>query len=128
MASQNFFHIHRSAKCCLEILDELFGRDRRVPDQILDQLAVAPITAIVIAVPRPLFACFVGQLLEQSLRPGESSVDGIFASVKSGHFGVSERRPLYPEKRTWISRAVMSALCQKRTHALQQLMPACASQ
>jgi hypothetical protein len=34
----------------------LFGRDRRAPNQIiLDQLAVAPITAIVIAVPRPLF-------------------------------------------------------------------------
>src|SRR5207248_10618986 len=25
-----------------------------------------------------------------------------------------------PPNRTWISRAVMSALCQKRTHALQQ--------
>ena len=30
----------RSAKQCLEILDELFGRDRRAPDQILDQLDV----------------------------------------------------------------------------------------
>ena len=27
------FHIHRSAKRCLEILDELFGRDRRASDQ-----------------------------------------------------------------------------------------------
>jgi hypothetical protein len=33
--------IRRSAKRCLEILDELFGRDRRAPDQILDQLGVS---------------------------------------------------------------------------------------
>jgi hypothetical protein len=32
--------IHRSAKRCLEILDELFGRDRRASDQILDQFGV----------------------------------------------------------------------------------------
>ena len=32
----------------------------------------------------------------------------------------STRCPLYPQKRTWIGTAVMSALCQKRTHALQQ--------
>jgi hypothetical protein len=38
LASQNCFHIHRSAKRCREILDELFGRDRRAPDQIIDQL------------------------------------------------------------------------------------------
>jgi hypothetical protein len=25
-----------------------------------------------------------------------------------------------PQKRTWFSTAAMSALCQKRTHALQQ--------
>ena len=31
--------------------------------------------------------------------------------------------PLYPQKRTWISTAVMSALCQKQTHALQQILP-----
>jgi hypothetical protein len=35
---QNFFHIRRSGKHRLEILDELFGRDRRAPDQIFDQL------------------------------------------------------------------------------------------
>ena len=35
--------------------------------------------------------------------------------VKSGHWGTSERCPLYPQKRTWISTAVMSALCQKQT-------------
>jgi hypothetical protein len=34
VASQNFFHIHRSAKRCLEILDELFGRDRRASNRI----------------------------------------------------------------------------------------------
>ena len=32
----------------------------------------------------------------------------------------AELCPLYPQKRTWIGTAVMSALCQKRTHALQQ--------
>ena len=31
---------YHSAKQCPEILDELFGRDRRAPDQILDQLDV----------------------------------------------------------------------------------------
>jgi len=30
------------------------------------------------------------------------------------------RCPLYPQKRTLISTAAMSALCQKRTHAVQQ--------
>src|SRR5262249_43988748 len=29
-------------------------------------------------------------------------------------------RQLYPQKRTWIGRITMSALCQKRTHAPQQ--------
>ena len=28
--------------------------------------------------------------------------------------------PLYPQKRTLLSTIVVSALCQKRTHALQQ--------
>jgi len=28
---------------------------------------------------------------------------------------VSDECPFYPQKRTWISRAVMSALCQKQT-------------
>src|SRR5262249_53198003 len=28
--------------------------------------------------------------------------------------------PLYPQKRTWISTVAMSALCQKRTYAVQQ--------
>src|SRR5262249_4924676 len=40
--------------------------------------------------------------------------------VKSRHRSASASCPLYPQKRTWISRAVMSALCQKRTHAVQQ--------
>jgi hypothetical protein len=41
-------------------------------------------------------------------------------------FGVKSRRstsaqyPLYPQKRTWFSTIVMSALCRKQTHALQQ--------
>ena len=33
--------------------------------------------------------------------------------VISGHSAHSVRCPLYPQKRTWISAAVMSALCQK---------------
>jgi hypothetical protein len=50
------FDVYRSAERCLDILDELFGRDQRASDQIsLDQFTVAPITTIVIAVPRPLF-------------------------------------------------------------------------
>jgi hypothetical protein len=36
VASQDFFHIHRSAKRCLEIIDELFGRDRRFAGQLLE--------------------------------------------------------------------------------------------
>jgi hypothetical protein len=40
VGSQHFFHIHCSAKRCLEILDELFGRDRRASDQVLDRLGV----------------------------------------------------------------------------------------
>src|SRR5262249_12534591 len=35
--------------------------------------------------------------------------------VRSGHFAMSARRPLYPQKRTWFSTIAMSALCQKRT-------------
>jgi hypothetical protein len=34
------------------------------------------------------------------------------------------RCPLCPRKRTSLSGIAMSALCQKRTHALQQSMPA----
>ena len=33
---------------------------------------------------------------------------------------MSARCPLYPQKRTLVERVAMSALCQKRTHALQQ--------
>src|SRR6516225_1103295 len=33
----------------------------------------------------------------------------------SGYAPTSNQCPLYPQKRTWISTAVMSALCQKRT-------------
>src|SRR5262249_33524316 len=40
--------------------------------------------------------------------------------VKSGHFVKSGRCPLYPRERTSELNRVMSALCQKRTHALQQ--------
>jgi len=40
--------------------------------------------------------------------------------VKSGHRSMSASCPLYPRKRTFIERVGMSALCQKRTHALQQ--------
>jgi hypothetical protein len=50
------FNVYRSGKRCLDILDELFGRDQRASDQItLDQLTVAPITTIVIAISCPLF-------------------------------------------------------------------------
>src|SRR5262249_27698971 len=36
--------------------------------------------------------------------------------VKSRHFAVQSRCPLYPRKRTRLSRVVMSALFQKRTY------------
>jgi hypothetical protein len=39
----------------------------------------------------------------------------------SRHRGISTQCPLYPRKRTWISTAVMSALCQKQT--LQSCQP-----
>ena len=35
--------------------------------------------------------------------------------VKSGHGRMSDRCPLYPQKRTSVERVGMSALCQKRT-------------
>ena len=35
--------------------------------------------------------------------------------VKSGHSAVSERCPLYPQKRTFQGTVTMSALCQKQT-------------
>jgi len=35
--------------------------------------------------------------------------------VKSGHSAMFEQCPLYPQKRTWISTAVMSAKCPKQT-------------
>ena len=44
--------------------------------------------------------------------------------VKSRHTGRSEQCPLYPQERTLVERIVMSALCQKRTHAPQQLFDA----
>src|SRR5262249_33901335 len=40
--------------------------------------------------------------------------------VKSAHRGAYNQCLLYPQKRTLIERVGMSALCQKRTHALQQ--------
>src|SRR5262249_1082955 len=40
--------------------------------------------------------------------------------VKSRHSGASASCPLCPQKRTWVELVVMSALCQKRTHAPQQ--------
>jgi hypothetical protein len=43
------------------------------------------------------------------------------AWVKSRHQGLSARCPLYPQKRTLNLGRVMSALCQKRTRALQQI-------
>src|SRR5262249_13954170 len=43
--------------------------------------------------------------------------------VKSGHSAVSEQCPLYPQKRTLVECVEMSALCQKRTNAPQQLTP-----
>jgi len=43
--------------------------------------------------------------------------------VKSGHRIRSAPYPLYPQKRTSFTAAGMSALCQKRTHALQQSTP-----
>jgi hypothetical protein len=43
--------------------------------------------------------------------------------VKSGHRIRSASCPLYPRKRTLLSAIAMSALCQKRTHAVQQKQP-----
>jgi hypothetical protein len=40
--------------------------------------------------------------------------------VKSGHDAPQIQCPLYPQKRTLVERVGMSALCHKRTHALQQ--------
>ena len=40
--------------------------------------------------------------------------------VKSRHRKGSTECPLYPQKRTLVERVGMSALCQKRTHAVQQ--------
>ena len=39
---------------------------------------------------------------------------------KSGHSDELRQCPLYPQKRTLIEQVEMSALCQKRTYALQQ--------
>jgi hypothetical protein len=43
--------------------------------------------------------------------------------VRSGHFAKSGRCPRYPRKRTWISRAVTSALCQKQTFRAAAKIP-----
>src|SRR5215469_5511838 len=40
--------------------------------------------------------------------------------VKSRHRGISNQCPLYPRKQTLELSRVMSAMCQKRTHAVQQ--------
>src|SRR5262249_16073089 len=40
--------------------------------------------------------------------------------VKSGHQRHVDPCPLYPQKRTLVKCVGMSALCQKRTHAVQQ--------
>jgi hypothetical protein len=45
--------------------------------------------------------------------------------VKSRHWGRCDRCPLYPQKQTSLNTVVMSALCRKRTHALQQKAVAC---
>jgi hypothetical protein len=46
-------------------------------------------------------------------------VDVRFVS-KSGHWATCEECPLYPQKRTSELSRGMSALCQKRTYAVQQ--------
>src|SRR5262249_13844123 len=40
--------------------------------------------------------------------------------VKSGHYAVSGRCPLYPQKRTSLITAGMSALCQKQTFKVER--------
>jgi hypothetical protein len=40
--------------------------------------------------------------------------------VRNRHFIEFDRRPLYPQKQTLELSRVMSALCQKRTYAVQQ--------
>jgi hypothetical protein len=42
--------------------------------------------------------------------------------VRSGHGGMSDPCPLYPQKRTSGDYSRMSAKCQKRTYAPQQMM------
>jgi hypothetical protein len=44
--------------------------------------------------------------------------------VKSGHDTLKPRCPLFPRKQTFGGHSLMSALGQKRTHALQQSTPA----
>jgi len=43
------------------------------------------------------------------------------AGFKGGHRDGSAECPLYPQKRTLVERLGMSALCHKRTHAVQQI-------
>jgi hypothetical protein len=64
--------------------------------------------------PRTRGTSLAGQFLfGKSFRP-------MSALVVSGHFGTSDRCPLYPRKRTLLRVIGMSALCQKQTHAPQQ--------
>jgi len=51
-----------------------------------------------------------------SIRIGSPSL----SQVVSGDFEISCRCPLYPRKRTFTGVSGMSALCQNRTHAVQQ--------
>ena len=51
---------------------------------------------------------------------GVPTATGLPLRVKSRHDALKLRCLLYPQKRTFGSTAGMSALCHKRTHALQQ--------
>jgi hypothetical protein len=48
---------------------------------------------------------------------------GCLLRIKSGRDALKFRCPLYPRKQTSPNTVAMSALGQKRTHALQQLIP-----
>jgi hypothetical protein len=58
--------------------------------------------------------------LADMIRAGRSAAPRARWWVISRHRSVSTRCPLYPRKRTSLSMTGMSALCHKRTHAVQQ--------
>jgi hypothetical protein len=65
----------------------------------------------------------VFDLVVQIAEKGDKVEDPSIAwpdSRKTVKLGTFSQCPLYPQKRTLIERVRMSALCHKRTHAVQQ--------